>query len=182
MQSPVTGHRRGATTAVRCLDVAALTAAAMVRMNRTAEVIPFSDRVVPVALNPRDSVATNAAKLAALPSGGTSCSAPLAELNRRRASGDLVVFVSDNESWVDAARGGQATQVLKEWTVFKGRNPKARLACIDVQPNRTSQAPERDDILNVGGFSDQVFETLAAFAAGRLADGHWVAEIEETEI
>ena len=182
MQSPVTGHRRGATTAVRCVDVAALIAAAVLRKNPTAEVLPFSDDVVPVALNPRDSVATNAAKLAALPSGGTSCSAPLKELNRYRSQGDLVIFVSDNESWVDAAGMGQSTAVLKQWSAFKERSPKARLVCIDVQPNRTSQAPDRDDVMNVGGFSDQVFETVAAFAAGRLAEGHWVAEIESVEV
>ena len=182
MHSPVTGHRRGATTAVRCLDVAALIAAAVLRKNPLAEVLPFNDDVVPAILNPRDSVATNAAKLAELPSGGTNCSAPLKELNKFKAQGDLVVFVSDNESWVDAAGTGQATGVLKQWTAFKERNPKARLVNIDVQPNRTSQAPDRDDILNVGGFSDQVFETVAAFAAGRLGDGPWVSEIESVAI
>ena len=32
-----------------------------------------------------------------------------------------------------------------------------KLICIDLQPNTTTQAPERSDILNVGGFSDAVF-------------------------
>jgi 60 kDa SS-A/Ro ribonucleoprotein len=182
MQSAVTGYRRGSTTAVRCLDVAALFAAAILRKNVLAEVMPFNDRVVDVALNPRDSVLTNASKLAALPQGGTNCSAPLAQLNRRKAEGDLVVFVSDNQSWVDAVRGGQATEVMREWSVFRGRNPKARLVCIDIQPNRTTQAQSREDILNVGGFSDHVFEIVAAFASGRLGAGHWVAQIEGVEI
>ena len=66
MQSPVTGYRGGATTAVRCIDVAALVAAAFLRRNTTAEVIPFSDDVVkmPRRLNPLDSVMTNAELLA----------------------------------------------------------------------------------------------------------------------
>ena len=41
MQSAVTGYRKGATSAVRCLDVAALFAAAILRKNPSAEVIPF---------------------------------------------------------------------------------------------------------------------------------------------
>ncbi|MGH9901855.1 MAG: RNA-binding protein, partial [Pyrinomonadaceae bacterium] len=42
MHSPVTGHRgAGATSAVRCIDVAALVAAAILRKNPRAEVIPF---------------------------------------------------------------------------------------------------------------------------------------------
>ncbi len=108
MQSPVTGHRTGATTSTRCIDVAALVAAAVLRKNADAEVLAFSDNVVPCTLNPRDSVMTNAKKLASLPSGGTDCSAPLRELNRQRAKGDLVLMVSDNMSWMNNHGGGRS--------------------------------------------------------------------------
>ena len=43
MRSPMTGHRKGATTAIRCMDVAALVAAAIVRRNPAAEVLPFEE-------------------------------------------------------------------------------------------------------------------------------------------
>ena len=65
MQSPVTGFRQGATTAVKCIDVAALVAATVLRKNPRAEVIPFESSVVKVRLNPRDSVMTNAQSSAA---------------------------------------------------------------------------------------------------------------------
>jgi len=182
MHSPVTGFRQGATSAVRCIDVAALVAAAILRRNAQAEVIPFESNVVEVDLNPRDSVMTNAEKLAKLPCGGTNCSAPLKWLNQRRAQGDLVVYVSDNESWVDAPQygrfGGSRTETMKQWAEFKRRSPQARMVCIDIQPYSTSQAAEREDILNVGGFSDQVFDLIAEFAAGRLNADHWVSVIE----
>ena len=182
MQSPVTGHRKGSTTAVRCIDVAALVAAAIVRRNPTAEVVPFSDNVVPCRLNPRDSVLTNAQKLASLPSGGTNCSAPLVLLNKRKAKGDLVVYVSDNESWVDASQygrfGGSATETMKQWSVFKARNPQAKMVCIDIQPYDTTQAKERPDIINVAGFSDQVFDLIAQVASGEASADHWVKQIE----
>lgn len=177
MSSPVTGYREGASTAVRCIDVAALVAAAVLRTNPRAEVLPFEHHVVKVMLNPRDSVMTNAERLASIGGGGTNCSAPLTRLNSRKAKGDLVVYVSDNESWVDAgARRGTAT--MNEWNVFKQRNPNARLVCIDVQPYKTLQASEREDILNVGGFSDQVFDVIAEFASGRLNDDHWIGVID----
>src|SRR5262249_34377899 len=85
MSSPVTGHRQGATTKVRCIDVAALVAAAVLRKNPDAEVLPFESNVVGVDLNPRDSVMTNAGKLAGIGGGGTNCSAPLAQLNKPAA-------------------------------------------------------------------------------------------------
>ncbi len=181
MSSPVTGTRKGATSAVRCIDVAALVAAALLRANRSARVLPFECGVVDVDLNPRDTVLTNAAKLAAVGGGGTNCSAPLAKLNAERAKVDTIVFVSDNESWVDA-NGGSSTATMTEWTKLKARNPGAKLVCIDIQPNRTTQAPDRDDILNVGGFSDAVFEVVVDFAAGRLSPGHWIAAIEKIEV
>lgn len=182
MQSPVTGHRKGSTSAVRCVDVAALVAAALVRKNRGAEVLPFSDDVVPVRLNPRDSVLTNAQTLAKLPSGGTNCSAPLHRLNRDKASADLVVLVSDNQSWVDGHGGGRSTATMAEWETFRRRNPNARLVCLDIQPYGSTQAKERADILNVGGFSDAVFEILATFAKGELNADHWVGVIESLAV
>ncbi len=177
MRSPVTGHRKGATTTVRCVDVAALVTAAIVRRNPDAEVLPFEESVVDVRLSARDTVMTNAERLASIGGGGTSVSAPLARLNERKAAGELVVVVSDNESWVDAA-GHRGTATLREWANFRARNPRARLVLIDLQPNATTQALEREDILNIGGFSDQVFEVVAEFASGRLQSGHWVGEID----
>ena len=177
MQSAVTGQRGSATSAVRCIDVAALVAAAVLRKNREARVMPFEVAVVPLLLNARDSVMTNAQALARIGGGGTNCSAPLAQLNRERAAVDVVILVSDNESWVDASRRG-ATQTMREWETLKQRNPQARLVCIDLQPGATTQAAERADVLNVGGFSDAVFTLVAQFAEGKMGAEHWVGEID----
>ena len=182
MASPVTGRRKGQTTKVRCIDVAGLVAAAMLRINRAARVLPFENDVVAISLNPRDSVMTNAVKLAGIGGGGTNCSAPLALLNREKAKVDLFVFLSDNQSWVDARRAGQPTSAMAEWATLKARCPKAKLVAIDLQPYGSTQAAERDDILNVGGFSDTVFEMLAMFANDQLAPDHWVAEIEKIDV
>ena len=177
MQTPVTGHRAGATTKMRCIDVAALVAATVLRKNAEARVLPFENDVVKLRLNARDSIMTNAQALAKIGGGGTNCSAPLALLNKEGAAVDVVIFVSDNESWMDARRG--ATQTMVEWEALKKRNPHARLVCIDIQPRATTQAAERDDILNVGGFSDAVFTTVSAFVSGGLDADHWVGEIDK---
>ena len=157
--------------------IAALVAASVLRQNSHTHVVPFSDDVVKATLNPRDSVMTNAQKLASLPSGGTNCSAPLRELNRRKATGDLVIYVSDNQSWVDSG-SGRGTELMRAWQQFRQRNPQAKLVCLDIQPNRTTQAAEREDILNIGGFSDQVFAVISAFASGELNGDHWIRRIQ----
>ena len=179
MKSPATGFRKGATSKVTCNDVAALVTAALLRANRAARVLPFEVDVVPIALDPHARLAVNTAKLAAIGGGGTTVSAPLAKLNAEKASVDLVVIVSDNQSWVDATQGG-ATATMREWDRIVRRNPAARLVCIDIQPHGTTQASGRPEILNVGGFSDAVFDVVTSFAKGETRD--WVGIIKETEV
>lgn len=180
MSSPVSGYRGSATSVMRCIDVAALVAAAVLRKNPDAVVLPFEQSVVKCPLDAQGTVMENATKLAAIGGGGTNCSAPLARMNWKRIPADLVIFVSDNESWVDATRPG-ATETMRQWQKFKQHNPQARLVCIDISPHATTQACEREDILNIGGFSDDVFRIIAAFAAGQLDPAHWVGEIEAIE-
>lgn len=180
MGSPATGYRKGATSVVRCIDVAALVASAILRTNPNARVMPFDVKVVKVKLDPNARVAVNAAKLADCWGGGTNVSAPLARLNRERAKVDTVVIVSDNESWIDRGRYG-ATATMNEWTKLKSRNPAAKLICIDIQPYSSTQAKDnRKDIMNVGGFTDAVFGAMARFANGKARD--WVEIVNEVEI
>ena len=179
MGSPVTGYRKGASSKVRCIDIAALVAAAVLRQNRDARVIPFEVDVVKLKLDPNARVAVNAAKLAGVGGGGTNVSAPLALLNKERARVDTVVIVSDNESWVDPSRRG-ATATMNEWNKLRARNSGAKLICIDIQPYGSTQAKDREDIMNVGGFTDAVFDAMARFAKGETRD--WVEIVQNTEV
>ncbi len=188
MHSPVTGYRSGASSKVRCVDAAALVAATLLRRNRDTIVLPFTESVINVRLNQRDSIMTNAKRLASLPAGGTNCSAPLKKLAADRTKLDLVIMVSDNESWIDSPThgrwgGGSRTATLEAWTEIKRRNPQAKLVCIDITPNETSQVPSsRPDILNIGGFSDRVFDVIAAFAKQSPDPDFWVREIKRNTI
>ena len=185
MQSPATSMRGGATSVATCVDIAALVAATVLRNNKNAKVIPFEQRVCRINLNPRDSVMTNAKKLASIGGGGTCCSAPLALLNSKKAEGDLLIYVSDNQSWVENARGygyRDGTSTMEEFRKFKKRNPKAKMVCIDLQPYTTAQAKESKDILNIGGFSDTVWDIIRLFANDMLTPEHWVGVVEATEL
>jgi len=193
MQSNITGQRRNAktgkieqhTTMVRCIDVAGLLMAAMLRRNRSARVIPFEGKAITTFRpNPRDSVMTNANALARLGGGATECSEPLRVLNREKADVDLVVFVSDYESNGQIAGSAyhRGSSMMAEWITIQRRCPNARLVCIDVAPHGTVQAPDQTGrILNVGGFSDAVFDVVAAFTKGSTKD-HWVDVIEKVEL
>jgi 60 kDa SS-A/Ro ribonucleoprotein len=181
MSSAVTGERKGATSVVRCIDVAGLIGAAVLRKNPTAKVIPFHGTVVNLVLNPRDSVITNAEKLAAVGGGATNCAAPLQLLNRKKEAVDLVIMASDNESWADR-RQTRGTAMMEEWNILRQRNPKAKLVCLDLQPNRTTQVCDQVDVLNIGGFSDQVFEVIEGFVEGRTGMDRIAEVLEAIEL
>jgi 60 kDa SS-A/Ro ribonucleoprotein len=192
MGSPVTGQRgRGATSKMRCVDVAALFAAAILRRNPDSVVVPFDTQAYRADVTADMPILTLAARLAQYGGGGTDCSLPLAEANRVYAGTPFAgcVLVSDNESWVREGRYG-STAVMTEWQTFVVNQqrlreagstlPEPRLVCIDVQAYTTTQAPERDDILNVGGFNDAVFGVVSSFL--RDDTNRFVAEVEAIEL
>ncbi len=183
MSSAVTGFRgKGATTKMRCVDVAALFAAAILRRNPDSLVVPFDTSAYQVRIDPTDSILSLAERLAKFGGGGTNCSLPLHEANTRYAHRRFAgcVLVSDNESWIGSGRHG-ATATMTEWQSFVKNqsrlgNLSPKLVCIDIQPYATTQAAERPEILNVGGFSDAVFEIVSSFLSGD--EGRFVAEVE----
>lgn len=190
MASPVTGYREGSTTKVSCVDVAALVGASILKQNPISQIIAFDNVLHIGGFNPRDSLMTNATKLAAFGGGGTACQLPLKYLNDRNEKADLVIYVSDNESWMQFEQNRsrflysrnpapETPPMAEEWLRFKKRNPNAKLVLLDIQPYDTTQVRESKDVLNIGGFGDYAFEMIAKFYAGELSSEHWVGEIEK---
>lgn len=183
--NPVTGSRAGSTTKMMSIDVAALIACTFLKKNRDSVVMPFDTRLhMSHGLNPNDSIMTNADKLRRFGGGGTDCGLALAHLNQTKAKGDLVIYVSDNESWSCGNRSyyGTGTSMANEWLAYKARNPKAKLVCIDLAVAATTQAQSGTDVLNIGGFSDSVWEVIQKFVEGTKSSDHWVDVIEQVTI
>jgi 60 kDa SS-A/Ro ribonucleoprotein len=183
MSSPATGNRVGSTSKTRCVDVAGLISSVILRRDDVAEVVPFEYGVVDVKLNPRDSIMTNAQKLADLNRGGTNCAAALEHLNAKKAMYKNVIMVSDNQSWVDFyGRGGsrQDTPMNQQWEAYKRRVKDAKMALIDIQPYPNTQLRNSADVMNIGGFNDSVFDVISRFFAGENTD--FVKVIESVNI
>jgi 60 kDa SS-A/Ro ribonucleoprotein len=195
MQSAVTGYRGGGTTKMRCVDVAALFAAAILRRNPDSVIIPFDTRAYAPKFDPRDSILSLSKRLAQYGGGGTDCSIPLNTANtkyrKQRFAG--CVLVSDCESWIDVNRSqshwrSSGTAVMEEWKSFVNNQlalgghdiPSPKLICIDLQPYGSTQAPDRDDILNIGGFSDAVFNLVSSFLNDDSS--RFVEDVESIEL
>ena len=157
--------------------------------------LPFDVACHQFELDPREGVFAASRRLASMCGGGTNCSAPLELLLEVGVRVDTIVFLSDNQSWMDASlsandrlrsEGYSHSQDLRgaaaQFRRLKGRWPDLRLVCIDLQPYGSVQFPERPEVLNLGGFSDDVFQLVADYAAGRMCTDHWVGEIEVIEL
>lgn len=188
MGSALAGSRGGHVGKMRCVDAAALFAAAVLRRNPQSVIIPFDTVAHQAAVQPTDSILSLAQRLSQYGGGGTNCSIPLTEATtryrERRFAG--CVLVSDNESWVGVGKWGE-TAVMSGWRDFQTNQVRlgqslddVKLVCIDLQPYTSTQAPGREDILNVGGFSDAVFEVVNAFL--RNAARTVVSEVEAVEL
>lgn len=180
MESAVTGYRNGATSTTRCVDVAGLMAAAVLHRNGGAMVLPFNDQVRNWRRPTHGGVLETAQALAALLGGGTQCSAPLAALNQMSMAPDTVIMFSDNQSWMDARMG--ETEYQRQWRVLKQRSPSAKLICVDLQPYTNSQIKDQRDVLNIGGFSDEMFKRIAEFATGNSDGKFWVDQIDAMQL
>ena len=191
MQCAITGTRKGATSKVRSIDVAGLIGAAVLRKNPGSLVLPVDDSVRdnPSAFTHRDSVMTNAKRLAGYNGGATQLGVGISWINENAKDIELVIMVSDNESWVNVdgvQRGwGRGTHTMSAFRQLQQRHPKAKLVCIDIQPHGTTQAPDApDQTMNIGGFSDAIWNTIKRFVDGSTADTAdvWVEEIKSINL
>lgn len=178
---------------VSCREVAGLFAAAIARKNPDAVVYKFSTQATRTKFNAFDSVFTNMEKITAGQMGGTSISSGLKALLKDFKKDELpdnIIIISDNESWADAyghggysvsyfGTSGGSTETQKVFSDYKTKNPKARLVLIDLTPTYNTQVKDNADILNVGGFSDVVFDTVAGFFESRGKQDFWAEKISQ---
>lgn len=165
---------------IRFIDIAALFASALAVKNSDVEIIPFDTEAQDCFRAENMDVFQLADKLTSYLGGGTDCSSAVRYLNQNKKDGQLVVIISDNESWAGRTYG-KSTSATVEWDKFKQRNPHAKLVNLDIAPNASTQVVDREDILNLGGFSDQIFNVISSFLQSR-GESHWVGMINSISL
>jgi 60 kDa SS-A/Ro ribonucleoprotein len=187
MNSPVTGHRQGATTTVTCSEAAAVLAVGIVAGSRErARTLVFDTQAREVDVSRVENL-REAVSMLNSTGGGTNVSSPL--LTLMHGSGgkplpDIVIVVSDYESWVALGKSeryaslSHQTHFMSVWREYRKRHPKAKLICVDMTPSATTQADLRaEGVYRVGGFSDAVFSYIDAVAKDEADAGAWEAAI-----
>lgn len=172
MNAAVTGWRGSATSRVTCFDVACLLSAVVKKRSPNGHVLPFADSVFPNGdkVSERDSVLTMAEHIRNSGGGGTALSAPLKYLLTNKIKGRVLIWLSDMQSWADRQPDyyyNRGTNTMELWQKYRRQNPGARAIFINLASGTTTQAYDKaNEILNIGGWSDKIWDIIADFSKG----------------
>lgn len=170
MGSPMTNGKH--TSKTRYVDIAAAVGCSIWRQNPNAQLIPIDTSVHTHKMSARDSILNNAGVLARFGGGGTSLDVALAHV--KASAPDVVVILSDNESWADltatgswhSGYGGSRASMGDRWRDLVAANPNAKLICVDLAPYSDLTNKDSTNVLNLGGWTDEMFPLIASFVNG----------------
>ncbi len=133
-------------------------------------------------IEPLDTIPTITNKIQRFPTGGTDMSAPLRLLDTKGVEDlDLLIWITDEQSWMDTA-SYHRERIAGLWEKYRSKNRKAKAVFINLQAYETVQVVDDGNVLNIGGWSDAMFETISSFIKGDLETGNWVAKIKAIKI
>ncbi len=132
----------------------------------TSLVLPFENHVVNVKLNARDTLMTNADKLAKIGGGGTAVSAPVSYLLDHKIKMETFIGITDSIEWATDQSGRHG--FLPTWNEYKDKiAPDAKAFLITIAPYRHAVAPQAaPDIHYIYGWSDSVLPYIALTRQG----------------
>ena len=196
MKSAVLGHHGKPSATTSCMDVAALIGVALRKQNPSDSAMAvFNQGISLYEPNLEHSVVTIASALTSQANGGTdtakviellltSYRAEYAKGNTGFKPIDNIIIVSDNESWIGASGGSytrSGTPLQHRWADYlKDYNPKAKLLCININPEINVQVKDSFNAVNIGGFSDAIFPLIADFFNHDTQSDFWVERIKTT--
>jgi 60 kDa SS-A/Ro ribonucleoprotein len=162
----------------RCIDIAGIFTAAMLKSSEDAIVLPFENHVVDVKLSRRDSAMTTSEKLARIGGGGTAVSAPVSYLLDRKIAVDTFIGITDNIEWARDQSGRHG--FLPTWNLYKERvAPQAKAFLITIAPYRHAVAPtDAPDIHYIYGWSDTVLSYIGLSRQGLAGQVESVRNME----
>lgn len=181
MNSPITGTGHSKDSTVKNVDVAGIFAALLRDVCENTEIVLFNTAAKKFDHFNQDAF-TLAENISKLCGGGTCCEASIQHLLGYKTKPELVIMISDNESWAQYyqpsnsisnryyGNTGKTSSLKASWQSYKQAVPKAKLVLLDLTPNTTTQLLDGDSVLNLAGFNDNIIPLISAFANGDITD------------
>lgn len=177
MSSPIGGHTGRGGNSMNCSTVGAFIASCMQRKNPQAKVYRFDHTINEVTNLKNGRVLQNAMSLRAN-GGGTDCALCFKQMIQDNVPVDFAIVISDNESWGVTGQGrynrDTGSKALVDQLLKK--NPNMKIVFLDLTPNNYLQVENSENCLNLGGFSDGIYQVIAEFASGGTKT--WTEQIQ----
>jgi len=123
-------------------------------------VAAFSDKMIPVAITPRQRLDTAAQKIAAVNWGGTDCALPMLDALERGLEVDTFVVYTDGETWAGSVHPSQAIKRYRKETGIP-----AKLVVVAMTSTGFTLADPKDaGMMDVVGFDTAAPQIISDFA------------------
>ncbi|XP_060590930.1 RNA-binding protein RO60-like [Ruditapes philippinarum] len=161
MSQPVLGSSN-----IQCSTAAAAMMMVTARTEEHCIIKGFSDEVVEIPIDPRDSLDLVQQRLIELPAGDTDCSLPMIDaINKKIKDIDVFVIYTDNETGVGKCHPFKALECYRE---YSGKRDVKLIVC-GMSATRFSIANHDDPyMLDVVGFDSAVPSIISRFAIGQI--------------
>ncbi|MCW7078207.1 MAG: TROVE domain-containing protein [Canidatus Methanoxibalbensis ujae] len=151
MSSNLTGDY----SVVQCCDVVGIFTACLIKKCRELPIVlPFDEEVredIAAKIYEKDTIMKIASCFGAW--GGTSLSAPVEWLIRKRERVDYFIAFTDNEEW-------RGRPFIEAWTDYKEIAPECVAYLVTLLPYRDYPVPEMEDVYFIFGWSDAVLRYI----------------------
>lgn len=183
MGAPVGGWRGSTSSKIECKNIASLMACALLRKNPNIRIFTFTTKTMEARLNSKDSLFTNTTILENSISGGTDFAQALQFMHNNFPTVENIIILSDMQAWAEYQSYGAVAYANKVWHNIVSKNNNAKIVSINLAASDTTQLSNKHkNSLNIGGFSDEVFNTINSFIHNKWNEKYWVNEIKKINI
>lgn len=165
---------------ISCREAAAVMAMAISRVEPNCTIVAYSDRMVPIDIDPNDRIDVVMRKFAAIPmGGGTYCSLPIEWALKEQRSFDCFISITDSEThdlrhaayyrWPARLEGVRPKMSYREALLrYRNKlNPMARAATMAMAANEISLSDPDDPMqLDLVGLDASSLAILREFQLG----------------
>ncbi|MBI5065926.1 TROVE domain-containing protein [Candidatus Woesearchaeota archaeon] len=156
----------------RNVDIAGIFSAALMKKTKDCMILPVDTAIHPHTCSTRDSIMSNAEKLAKLGGGGTELDLPIIYLLDNKIKVDNYICITDSEEWYSDKRYFWNTksstdrgfyQALRD---YKNKiNPNLKVFYIRIAPYKHSTAPAKEpNLYNIEGWSNTVLDFISTIS------------------
>jgi 60 kDa SS-A/Ro ribonucleoprotein len=173
MASPVTGFTGRKDSSNTCSEVAALFGACFAKNIHSPRIFSFDTGIREHNVSVTDDPLAFARGFKG--GGGTDTKLALTTVLNMPVIPDFIYLVSDNEGWVGEGRYTNSNELMKK--IIK-MNPNIKIVLHNLVPGTTTPKSSNKNVMNIGGFTNEIFENIVAFVNNENSVTKMIQEIE----